>query len=66
MDRPGVLANHSVVVRDGRIVDVAPSNLVTPPASAERIDGRGKFLVPVSPTCTRTPSRTAISSCTQR
>ena len=38
------LANHTVIVDNDRIVTVAPNGSV--PAGAQRIDGRGKFLIP--------------------
>jgi len=46
MDRDRVLANHTVIVRDGRIATVGPSASVRVPADAQRIDGKGKFLMP--------------------
>ncbi|HUQ81985.1 MAG TPA: amidohydrolase family protein [Gemmatimonadaceae bacterium] len=46
MDRERVLANHTVIVRDGRIAAVGPSASVRVPADAQRIDGKGKFLMP--------------------
>jgi hypothetical protein len=41
-----LLPNHTVVVRDGRIVAVGPAARVAIPRGATRIDGRGKYLVP--------------------
>lgn len=46
MDRDTVMANTTVVIRDGRIAAVGPAHRVPVPAGARRIDGRGKFLVP--------------------
>jgi len=46
MTRDTVFANHTVLVRDGRIVGVGPSASVTLPAGVRRIDGRGRFLIP--------------------
>ena len=46
MDRERVLADRTVVVRDGRIAEIAASGAITVPAGATRIDGRGKFLIP--------------------
>ena len=46
MDRERVLANQTVVVRDGRIVAVGPAARTAVPAGATRIEGRGKFLLP--------------------
>ena len=45
MDRAGRLADRTVVVRDGVIVDIAAGSIPVP-AGARRIDGRGKFLFP--------------------
>jgi len=38
--------NQTVVIRDGRIADVGPSNRVRPPAGAQVIDGAGHTLIP--------------------
>jgi imidazolonepropionase-like amidohydrolase len=46
MDREGVLANQTVVVRDGRIAEVGPAARVGVPAGALRVDGRGRYLMP--------------------
>ena len=46
MDRERVVENQTVVVRDGRIVEVGPADKIKAPAGAVRIDGRGKFLMP--------------------
>jgi hypothetical protein len=46
MDRDTVLTNHTVLVRNGRIVMVAPSAATSVPAGARRIDGTGKWLIP--------------------
>jgi len=46
MDRDRVLTGQTVVVRDGRIVAVGPSASVKVPTDAQRIDGKGKFLMP--------------------
>jgi imidazolonepropionase-like amidohydrolase len=46
MDRDRVLTRQTVVVRDGRITALGPSASVRVPADAQRIDGRGKFLMP--------------------
>lgn len=46
MDRERVIANQTVVVRDGRIVEVGPEGQTKVPPGATRIDGRGKFLMP--------------------
>ena len=46
MDREGVLADHTVVVSAGRIVEMGPSASVDPPADALVIDAAGKYLMP--------------------
>lgn len=46
MDRETVVPNQTVVVRDGRIVAVGAAGSVQVPAGAQRIDGRGRFLMP--------------------
>lgn len=46
MDTARALAHHTVVVDGDRIVQVGPVAAVKIPADAQRIDGRGKFLIP--------------------
>jgi cytosine/adenosine deaminase-related metal-dependent hydrolase len=46
MDREAVLENRTVVVRDGRIVSVAPADAAEVPQGARRIDGKGRWLMP--------------------
>ncbi|HEX6751006.1 MAG TPA: amidohydrolase family protein [Longimicrobium sp.] len=46
MTRDTVLADATVLVRDGRIAAVGAAARVRVPAGARQIDGRGKFLVP--------------------
>lgn len=46
MDRDGVLERHTVVVRDGRIVEVAPEADARVPGDAQRIEARGRYLMP--------------------
>jgi hypothetical protein len=46
MDANRVLANQTVVVRDGRIVAVGPASSTQVPAGATRVDGRGQYLMP--------------------
>jgi hypothetical protein len=46
MDRERRLAGQTVVVRDGRIVEVGPSASVRVPAGATVVNGRGRFLMP--------------------
>lgn len=47
MDREGaLLPGQTVVVEGGRITAMGPSANTTVPAGAQRIDGRGRFLIP--------------------
>ncbi len=46
MDKEGVLADQTVVVRDGKIASIAPSAKAQIPEGATRVDGKGKFLMP--------------------
>ena len=46
MDRERVVENQTVVVRDGRIVEIGPAGKVKIPAGTTQIEGRGKFLMP--------------------
>lgn len=46
MDRERVLRGQTVVVRDGLIAEMGDAKKVRVPAGAERIDGRGKYLLP--------------------
>jgi hypothetical protein len=46
MDRERVLPHETVIVRDGRIAAVGPSDHVDIPARAQRVDGSGRFLIP--------------------
>ena len=46
MDRETALPHHTVIVRDGRITAVGPSASTAVPEGAQRIDGRGKWLLP--------------------
>lgn len=46
MDSEKVLANQTVIVRDGRIKMMGPSNSTEVPGDALRIDAKGKFLLP--------------------
>jgi imidazolonepropionase-like amidohydrolase len=46
MDRPGVLSDHSVIVRGGRIEALGPSARVRPPTGARIVDARGATLLP--------------------
>ena len=46
LDRDGVVADQTVLVRDGRIAAVGAAGSVQVPAGAQRIDGRGRWLMP--------------------
>jgi hypothetical protein len=46
MDGDRRLPDHTVVVRDGKIVTLGPSATTLVPSDITRIDGRGKFLMP--------------------
>ena len=46
MDTNRVLEHQTVVVRDGRVVEIGPLARVRVPDGVQRIDGRGKFLMP--------------------
>ena len=46
MDREHVLADQTLIVRDGRIVVLGPASSTAIPEGATRVDGRGKFLIP--------------------
>lgn len=46
MDSARVLRNQTVLVRDGRILEIGPSQAVRVPQKALRIEGRGLFLLP--------------------
>ena len=46
MDREGVLADQTVIVRGERIERVGDTGLTRVPLGAKRIDGRGKYLIP--------------------
>ncbi len=46
MDSERVLHNHTVVVREGRIVEVGPVDEVEVPDGARVIDGAGRYVIP--------------------
>lgn len=46
MDKEEVLKDYTVVVRNGRIIDMGPAGQVKVPSGAQSIDGKGKYLVP--------------------
>jgi imidazolonepropionase-like amidohydrolase len=46
MDTERVLEDHTVIVRNGLITSVGPAAAITVPADAERIDGKGRYVMP--------------------
>jgi len=46
MDRSGVLADQTVLVRGDAIVAVAPARELAVPAGTPTLDGRGRYLIP--------------------
>ena len=46
MDRERSLPKQTVIVRDGRIAEIASADRLNLPSGATRVDGRGKFLIP--------------------
>ena len=46
MDREGVLENHTVIVRDGRISEISAASNTKVPQGATRIEGKGRYLLP--------------------
>ena len=46
MDRPGTMAEQTVIVRGDRIAAIGPSSKMQVPPDATRVDGTGKFLMP--------------------
>ncbi|HKY05196.1 MAG TPA: amidohydrolase family protein [Blastocatellia bacterium] len=46
LDEERVLERQTVLVRDGRIIEVGPSSLVKVPGGAFRIEGGGRYLLP--------------------
>ncbi|MGH9755132.1 MAG: amidohydrolase family protein [Blastocatellia bacterium] len=46
MDREQIVIGQTVVVKDGKIVEMGAADKVKVPAGALRIDGRGKYLMP--------------------
>jgi imidazolonepropionase-like amidohydrolase len=46
MDRDGILANQTVVVRDGRITEIGAASKVKVPKGALRIEGKNRYLMP--------------------
>jgi tetratricopeptide (TPR) repeat protein len=46
MDSERILERQTVVVRNGRIAEIGAADKVVVPENVQRIDGRGKFLMP--------------------
>jgi imidazolonepropionase-like amidohydrolase len=46
MDEERVLRDHTVVVANGRIVEIGPTTSVKVPSGALRVDSRGRYLLP--------------------
>jgi adenine deaminase len=46
MDTERVVPHQTVIVQNGRIVEVGPASSVHVPSGATIIDGRGRFLLP--------------------
>ncbi len=46
MDEERVLPDQTVVVADGRIVEIGPARRVKVPAGALRVDAKGRYLIP--------------------
>src|SRR5262245_864094 len=46
MDRERLVPHQTVVVRGTRIADIGPAERLQIPVGAQRIDGRGKYLMP--------------------
>jgi imidazolonepropionase-like amidohydrolase len=46
MDRDRLLPHQTVIAKDGRIIAIGPAITIRVPRAAQRIDGRGKFLMP--------------------
>lgn len=45
-DRERILAGQTVIVREGRIAEIGPTEKTKIPTGAVQIDGRGKYLMP--------------------
>lgn len=46
MDRERILANQTVIVKDGVITEIGDARRVKVPGGAVRVDGTGKYLIP--------------------
>jgi hypothetical protein len=54
MDSDRLLPHRTVITSGGRIVAIGPSRSVRIPKDAQRIDGKGRFLMPLICMCTST------------
>ena len=46
MDKERLLKNQTVLIRDGRIIEIGDEDKIKLPTNTLKIDGRGKFLIP--------------------
>lgn len=46
MEKEHVLTDQTVIIKNGRIVEIGPSASIKPPDGATAIDAKGKFLIP--------------------
>lgn len=46
MDGPATLPNQTVIIRNGRIDQVGPSNQLSVPRGAAKVNGSGRYLIP--------------------
>ncbi len=46
MDRERVLERQTLVIRDGRIVEMGPAGSIKPPAGAQIVNAAGKYVMP--------------------
>ena len=46
MNQEGVLENHTVIIKKGKIHKIGPANKVKVPGKAIKIDGKSKYLMP--------------------
>lgn len=46
MEEAGILENHTLVIRDGLITDLGPSEIIAVPTGAWVVDGTSRWLIP--------------------
>jgi imidazolonepropionase-like amidohydrolase/pimeloyl-ACP methyl ester carboxylesterase len=46
MDKERILTDQTVIVRDGSIAEIGPAGKIKVPKGANKIDGKGKYLIP--------------------